>query len=446
MSSIKLKTINPSWQRYLLRLGIVFLILLTIPIQGDFYSTLFQISWTYLVSDLFNLVLYLPHFFASYSTFYDWFIILGISIIVSWIWFKRSNNDQEKENFLFYLLRIFARYRLASILFVAGFTKLFAIFAPDLSLSHLNTGYGYFENWKQLYLSLSAAPAYLVFLGIVELLSAFLLLFRKTSFLGVIFIIPFYGNVFFADLAYEGKYFLVPAYIILLTIPIFIYDVKRLGNLIVDFKITQGNRWKFDWSTLKIGQFIWIPKLLFILLFVVLVGYRSYSISQSDSLFYPSTKGIEGISGKYNVDSFVLNGDTLKYSPSDKKRWRDVVFEDWNTLSVRVNDSIKSVQSNRFLSNEDKFRDYEYSQVGDRLYYRYEPTNNPDEFILKNPNPNYLNDNYTFKINRPDSSHISLIGKSLSGDSLEVTLSRINKKYLLEEVKKVGRRKLGFKL
>lgn len=436
---------TPTWQRFLLRLGIVFLVLLSIPLQPDFYQRLFSISWEYLVSDLFNLVLYLPHFFDSYSTFYDWFLILGISIIIAWLWLKNSKQAESSEQNLYYFLRIFARYRLASILFVAGFTKVFAIFAPELSLSHLNTGYGYFENWKQLYLSLSAAPAYLVFLGIVEVLSALFLLHRKTSFLAVILIIPFYGNVFFADLAYEGIYFLMPAYIILLTAPIFIYDIKRLGQLIVDLKKTIPNQWTYNWSAQRYGRWYWVFKILFILVFVFAVGYRSYSISKSGSLFYPSTKGIANIAGKYNVDEFVLNGDTLAYSATDKIRWQDVVFEEWNTLSVRKNDQIKAIRSTQFLSNEDQFRDYEYSQVGDRLYYRY--TEEAGSTLhLKNPNPNYADDSYTFKIQRPDSLHVILEGTNQKGDSLYVNLHRLDKKYLLEEVKKAGRRKLGFKL
>src|SRR5690606_17053483 len=146
-----------------------------------------------------------------------------------------------------------ARFRLASILLVAGFTKLFTLFTPELSLSHLNTGYGYFENWKQLYLSLSAAPAYVVFLGVVELLAAGLLLFRKTSLLGVLFVIPFYGNVFLADLAYEGHFFMISAYAVVLTIPVLVYDLNRLGNLLVNLNLTKPALWHFNWrgSTLR---------------------------------------------------------------------------------------------------------------------------------------------------------------------------------------------------
>jgi len=146
------------------------------------------------------------------------------------------------------------------------------------------------------------------------------------------------------------------------------------------------------------------------------------------------------------VDSFVLNGDTLAFSPTDSLRWKDVVFEKWNTLSVRVNRTIETTKSPGFLKRQDAQRDYEYAQLGDRLYYRYTAARNEKQLTLQNPNPNYVNDRYTFAIDRPDSSHITLNGRNIQGDSLIVSLSKVDKKYLLYEVKKEGRRKLGFKL
>ncbi|MFD2965767.1 hypothetical protein [Sphingobacterium bambusae] len=434
------------WQRYLIRLGALFIILLSLPLQADFYSTLFELRWNYLVTDLFNLLVFLPHFFGESPHIYDWLLALSFALIGAAIWLKKERKAPDRDALYFYLLRIFVRFRLAAILFVAGFTKLFAIFAPELSLSHLNTGYGYFADLKHLYLSLSAAPAYLIFLGVVELLAALLLLFRRTSFLAVIIIIPFYGNVFLADLAYAGDYYLASAYVVLLTLPIFLYDVGRLSKLIVNLQITLPERWKFDWKLTNWGRWRWSAKFVFFIIFAVLVGFRAVDVSRSSSLYYPQQKGLTGIAGKYAVDSFILNGDTLAFSPTDSLRWKDVVFEKWNTLSVRVNQTIKTTKSPGFLKRQDAQRDYEYAQVGDRLYYRYTAAGDEKQLTLQNPNPNYVNDRYTFAIDRPDSSHITLNGSNLQGDSLIVSLSKVDKKYLLQEVKKEGRRRLGFKL
>lgn len=314
-------------------------------------------------------------------------------------------------------------------------------------MSHLNTAYGYFADWKHLLLSLSAAPAYLVFLGIVELVAATLLLFRKTAFLSVIFVIPFYGNAFLADLAYQGSSYFVSIYIILLTLPIFLYDVQRLGSLIVSLKETFPAGWKLDWKTISWSKWRIALKVSFVFVFVLLVAVRSYSVYQhpDQSLHYPNQAGLPAIEGKYLVDTFIFNGDTLAFSPTDSVRWKDVVFERWNTISVRkVNTVFKDIAPAAFLKREDQQKDYEFTQTGDRLYYRY--TISGDTIALKNPNNNYPNDTYRFKVERPDSLHVNLVGVNAHGNTVKVNLRKVDKKYLLYEVKKIGRQGLGYKL
>lgn len=436
------------WKKYLLRASILFILLLSLPLQPDFYHALFTISWQYFIADIFHLVTFLPHYFGVQSTIYDWLLLLVLALVGAAIWLKKEKTQRrDREQTYYYYLRIFVRFKLAAILFVAGLTKLFPVFVPELSLSHLNTAYGYFADWKHLLLSLSAAPAYLVFLGVVELAAAVLLLFRKTAFLAVIFVIPFYGNAFLADLAYQGPTYFVSVYIVLLTLPIFMYDVQRLGSLIVSLKETPPASWKFDWQTKRWGRWRLPAKVAFAFVFIVLVGARSYSVYRypNQSLHYPTQTGIPGAAGKYIVDTFVLNGDTLTFSPTDSIRWKDVVFEKWNTMSVRkVNTVFKDVPPTAFFQREDDRREFEYTQIGDRLYYRYSIS--ADSIILRNPNRNYGDDTYLFKIRRPDSIHINLTGVNAQGDTLHVGLSKVDKKYLLQEVKKVGRRGLGYKL
>src|SRR5687768_3101453 len=136
MTTIQTPSIIQFWKRYVLRLSIVFILLLSVPLQGDFYRQLLDINWQYLLSDLFNLVIFLPHFFGEISGFADWFLLLAIAALVAWLWTSKDRIDPGREASLYYFLRIFVRFRLAALLSVAGLTKLFAIFAPPLSLSH----------------------------------------------------------------------------------------------------------------------------------------------------------------------------------------------------------------------------------------------------------------------------------------------------------------------
>src|SRR5690606_17529857 len=111
-----------------------------------------------------------------------------------------------------------------------------------------------------------------------------------------------------------------------------------------------------------------------------------------------------------------------------------------------VNDSIKTARPHAFLEPQSAKRDYEYTQVGDRLYYHYQINEEGETISLQNPNPNYPTDQYVFQVERPDSLHVNLKGKNRGGDQFSIVLSKVNKRYLLKEAQKIGRRNAGYKL
>ncbi len=438
-----------SWQGTLIRFGIIYFALQTIPLHLDFYERLFQLKWNTFVIDLLSLLTYTPHFFGPESTFLDWLVIAVVAGIGTGVWITKEKGNQPSidDDTLYYYLRILVRYRLAAALLVLGFVKVFPSFAPEPSLSHLNTGYGYFSHWKHLYLSLGVAPAYLSFLGLVEVVSALLLLSRKTAFLGVVFIIPFYGNVFLANLAYEGGGHVLSLFLLSLALVLFLYDFKRFVSLIVHLQYTKPTTYQARWRDIKAHRVRLLLKTTFVFVVVVLYGIRSYAIFKEGTLYYPETPGIAGIQGLYDVGLFVQNGDTITYSPNHPYRWKDVVFEKWNTVSIRASGPIETFNDNSIrLHRIDSLRNYEYALVGDRQYYAYHVIADGTALILRNRNPNYTNDVLKLNIERPDGTSIFLRGTDLRGDSLRIRLDRLDKKYLIEEVKKVGRSTLGFKL
>ncbi|MFB2118170.1 DoxX family protein [Parapedobacter sp. 2B3] len=436
-------------QDWLIRFALIYFLLQTIPFQWSFYAQLFALRWDTFVIDVLNLVLFTPHFFGPESTFLDWIVLAVIAAVAVILWQRserikpvRLNHDD-----LYYYLRVLVRYRLAAALFVFGFVKLFPSFAPEPSISHLNTGYGYFGHWKHFILSLGVAPAYLSFLGLVEVASALLLLFRRTAFLAVIFILPFYGNVFLSDLAYEGTGYVYSLFLLSLTFVLFLYDAQRFAQLTIHLQPTRPSSFRFSWADSPIRLWRIGLKGAFALLFVVVFGAKSYAIYKHGTLHYPETPGLEGAAGIYNVGLFVVNGDTIAYSPDHPTRWRDVVFEKWNTVSIRSNSTVTENRYNGIkLERVDSLRSYEYALAGDRQYYSYNGQGDQGQLVLQNRNPNYPDDRLSLDIVRLNSKTIVLEGLNANGDSLLARLDRLDKKYLIEEVKKVGRFTLGFKL
>jgi hypothetical protein len=64
---------------------------------------------------------------------------------------------------------------------------------------------------------------------------------------------------------------------------------------------------------------------------------------------------------------------------------------------------------------------------------------------LKNRNPRHAGDQYQLQYERPDQDKIIFKGVNSKSDSLYIVLNRLDKKYLLEEAARQGRRR-GLKL
>src|SRR5690606_19035996 len=106
------------------------------------------------------------------------------------------------------------------------------------------------------------------FLGLVEVAAALLLLYRKTTFVGALIIIPFTGNVVMSNLAYEGGEYVYAGLLVNIALFLFAYDAPRLISLTSHDRLTLPDRFKpaFTKDWLRYGR----PglKSLFIFLFV----------------------------------------------------------------------------------------------------------------------------------------------------------------------------------
>jgi hypothetical protein len=79
-------------------------------------------------------------------------------------------------------------------------------------------------------------------------------------------------------------------------------------------------------------------KFTFNFIFVPLAATMwAYGFFYGNNYNIPSTPGLPETKGVYNVTEFRLNNRLLQYDPYDSVRWQDAIFENWSTLSYRVN-------------------------------------------------------------------------------------------------------------
>ncbi|MEA1784845.1 hypothetical protein U1E44_01965 [Arenibacter sp. GZD96] len=423
------------------RFFFVYFLILILPLNWIFFQDLGDIvAGSVHYSDIFHLSRYTTSFFSDIPSFADWGIAAIIGLVVTLVWTLLEKKERDY-NYWHYILRVILRYRLALAVIAYGFIKLFPLQAPYPSISHLNTTYGAISTWKLFSLSLGIVPSYESFLGFVELFAGILLLFKRTTTIGAFIIISFTGNVVFSNLAYEGGELVYSLFLVSIALFLVAYDLPRLYNLLVVERPTIPNYYKPVFATAKSRNARFFLKSAFIFSCVFLFGYLTYVGYKNGTGQFPNTPGLVNASGIYNVKTFSVEGDTLQYSQRHPQRWKDVVFEEWNTLSVRSNIPVKAANSNvTYIAANEAERNYEFEGIGDRHYYSYEIDNDQNKIILQNRNPQHLGDKLYLHYERPNDKSIILNGSDHNGRKLYVELEKIDKKYLLKEAAEKGRR------
>ncbi|UOQ69674.1 DoxX family protein [Hymenobacter volaticus] len=429
-----------SFEKALFRFAFLYFSLQVVPLDWKYYRDV-TVNWAgFSFGDIFRLAHYTPRFFQGPDTFANWAVVALLAVIGAGVWSVRDQNRTEYNTF-YYWLRVLVRYRLAAGLLAYGFLKFFPLQAPPPSLSHLNTHYGDLSNWKIFALSLGIVPSYQSFLGLVEILAALLLLNRRTASVGAFLGISFLGNVFLSNLAYEGGEYVYSFYLLALALVVLWYDARRVNDLLTLERSAQPNRFRLQ---LPAGWPLTLQRTLkasFVLLFVGLYGAKTYAAYQAGYYHYPQTPGLAGAAGLYDVREFRLNGQLRPYSATDPERWQDVVLEKWATLSVRSNRPVVLNHSNtEAIHPQDPDRDYEFAGVAGRHYYAYQLAPDGKTLTLQNRNRLEGPDQLTLRVARPDARTILLAGTDAQGHALEVVLEKRDKKYLLEEAAKTGRR------
>jgi len=439
----KVFTINPdhNWsekEKNIFRFFFIFFIIQALPLSVDIFKTIFGINWFHIsYGDIFNITRLSPKFIPGADSFTNWIIVVVLAIIGSVVW-RKSKFKEQQYNALYYWLRVIVRYRLAIGIIGYGFIKFFPLQAPFPSISNLNTNYGDFNDWKIFSMSLGIVPNYESFLGAIEIISGLLLFFRKTATIGALIILVFTGNVFIANLAYDGGEYVYSIYLVVFAIFVLSFDALRIYNLISLERPTQPNQFKLfltGWQqTTRLAG-----KTLVIFFFIFLYGFKTYSGYRHDAYQFPHTAGLAKASGIYNVSEFKFNNKELPYSATDSVRWKDIVFEKWATISIKSNRPVIVDAANyEQVFKKDEDRDYELVGTAGRHYYSYTVDTLNHELHLANKNPHYKGEKLTLKYARPDSSTIILSGINQQKDSLYVVLSKLDKKYPLS----MGRRRV----
>lgn len=426
-------------ERIIFRIAFAFFILILIPLSGGYYRNLFNGNWHFTdLQSLYQFLVYSPGFIpgnklpaSGSGAFANFTILISVSILTGLIW--TAFDKQRKEyNQLYYWLRVLVRYRLALGIIIYGTLKLFHLQMPYPTLSDLNTEYGYLLKWKVYYLTNGAAHSnYEQSLGLLEIIAGILLLYRKTALIGAGLSAVLLSNIVLVNFAYEIGSQVYSISLLLLSLLIISYDIPRAYRLLFLEKPAKAAGFRPVFTANK----LWVLRLtVHVLLFVFIISvlFSAFNVNKNSNWPFPEKKGYAYREGLYNVSSFIVNNDSLPYSLTDAIRWQNVVFEKWNTLSVKTSqaDSLNHRFPDQILAAGNP-SDYEQAGNGSRKFYSYSVDTLHQLLILHNKNN--ASENYRFRYDLPDDSTISLSGVSAKPDSIRIVLNRVDKKYLLLE-------------
>ena len=374
------------YERILFRIAFIFFIAISIPNSFEWYKIVANIDWTNLhYRDLYDIArfgsginLFGNTIFGNALVGYaNWVITLIFAITGGFIWTAVAvarKTERKEYRSLYYWLRVIVRYRAGIGIIGFGFTKVLPVQMPYPSLGILNTDFGDLTAQKIYWLSVGIVPWYQVFAGIVELTAGTLLLFRRTTTLGAILLFGALGDIVYVNFAYDGGVHVYSTYFVLLAAFLLVNDLPGIYNLFILERYTVPvfyypafkKKWqqftRIGLKSLTIGIFL----ILFFWLQLVNFWYDPYK--------QPSVAGVKTLRGNFAVTEFKINNTVIPYSPLDTIRWQEATFEDWTTLTFRVNKPTSLDLSNGGGDPQrDINRTFEISGVGggQRVFHYY---------------------------------------------------------------------------
>ena len=470
-------------QKIAFRIAFVFFGLYAVPLDQGFYVFLYNIDYAHLnYRQLTDIVAFFnPQFinifsedgFFGLASYVNLPFVLFIAIVAAAIWTVLDKKNKEY-NKLYYWVRVAARYRVGYAAIAWGYKKLFVMQMPSGNEGLYNTEFIEFFAKRLYWEAIGVSPRYEVFLGFAEFIGGFLLLFRKTTGVGAAITFVVFGNIAIANHAYDIGEQVPSASLAMVSLFVLWYDVPGIYNLIVkqvntrivhyypEFKI----KWQL-YARLTVKYFF---NFVFVVLFF---AFEVYGYTHNDFYKIPNTPGLKGSKGYYRVTEFKLNNKLIPYSPLDTIRWHDAAFEEWSSLSFRLESRPQQIEmfaagsyprnnevydgkwyfdlrgdvrrfgtgtkpkKKRTKDGRDLGITWELSGLSGRQYYYYKADTVNHILHLINKNQANRNQKQELHYSRPTQNRIILWGTNEFKDSIYVVLDRAHQQYPIIE----GRRK-----
>ena len=274
---------------------------------------------------------------GSGDTTYDYvlilvFVLLAAAATLVWSVLDRRTTSYPR---LALGLRIYVRYALAYALLAYGAFKVIQTQFPYPPLDRLVEPFGEFSPMGVVWSWMGISYAYNLFAGLAEMMSGFLLFFRRTVMLGGLLAIAVLSNVVIINFAFDVPVKLYSSHLLLMAIYLVAPDARRLVDACVMNRGMTAADLGAVFATRRMRIAASVAKVGFVLAGVLGPLWTSLSFSRQIANRPP-------LYGIWEVDSFVRGREALPALVGDSVRWRRLVFGYPGGASVRLlNDSTR---------------------------------------------------------------------------------------------------------
>lgn len=253
--------------------------------------------------------------FGFFSDFLGLFVVV-LLVVILWSLF-----DQHRENYirLNRYLRVHVRYAVAVPMLVYALHKVFPNQFGFLTPGELLRPIGQLTHWGILWDFMAASPGYTVFAGIVELLGATLLFFRRTTLLGGLVLAGGLTNVLAMDFGYcvapvhyAGLLLLLDLIVLTPYLPGLSAILLGQGQSKLPFEpVPRRQHWCYSGFAKAV--------LLWVLLIPLAIG----EVQSRRAMFGAGHQ----VWGLFDVTTFVRTGQTIKPLANDGSTWKRVASD-----------------------------------------------------------------------------------------------------------------------
>ena len=310
---------------------------LTDPVRA-WYDTLWHVVVPWFAAHVLHLASPITIFSnGSGDTTYDYVLVLVFAILaavatLAWSLMDRHTTSHPR---LAFGLRVYVRYVLAYALLSYGAFKVIQTQFPYPPLDRLVEPFGEFSPMGVVWSWMGISYAYNLFAGLAEMVSGFLLFFRRTVMLGSLLGIAVMSNVVIINFAFDVPVKLYSAHLLLMAVFLVAPDARRLvGACVLNRGMTAADLGTaFATRRMRIAGAV--TKTLVVLAGVIAPLWTSRSFARQIAVRPP-------LYGIWEVDSFVRGHEALPALVGDSVRWRRLVFSYPGSAAVRLlNDSTR---------------------------------------------------------------------------------------------------------